>query len=88
MGRHKAAWNLEKHGVDFEEAQWVFEDKYAATSFDDAHSEKEDRWITMGLSNYGTLLVVVHADESECIRIISARKATKNETRQYNKARS
>jgi len=83
----KALSNEKKHGVTFEEAQWAFEDKFALTHADERHSTYEHRYIQIGLSRLANLLVVVHTDESDCIRIISARKATKHEAEQYTKAR-
>ncbi|GAB6162196.1 BrnT family toxin [Desulfothermus naphthae] len=85
----KAKTNLKKHKVSFERACTVFKDPNALSIYDEEHSEKEDRWITLGMDINGTLLVVVHTfeqlDENTCkIRIISARKATKKETKQYN----
>lgn len=79
----KAISNLEKHRVRFEEAQTVFYDPLAETNFDILHSEDEDRYITIGYSLTGLLLVVVHIDTDDAIRIISARRATKGEERRY-----
>ncbi len=79
--------NKKKHGVSFEEAQTVFYDAEALLIDDPEHSQEEDRFIILGFSNRANMLVVCHcyrADET-VIRIISARKATKNETNQYNK---
>lgn len=79
--------NKKKHGVSFEEAQTVFYDEEALLIDDPEHSQEEDRFIILGFSNRANMLVVCHcyrADET-VIRIISARKATKNETNQYNK---
>lgn len=72
--------------MTFDEAQWVFEDDHAVTEYDEHHSRSEDRWVTLGLS-FGTLLLVVHTDEPDEIRIISARRATAHETRCYNSHR-
>ena len=75
-----------KHGVSFAEASTVFEDVNALVISDPEHSEDEERFIILGFSLQANLLVVCHcyrASES-VIRIISARKATKNETRQYH----
>lgn len=83
----KAAFNEIKHGVRFEEAQWVLDDKRAITRYDQDHSSTEDRWITLGRSNQYNLLVVIHTDELDLIRIISARKATKHEAKQYSSRR-
>lgn len=79
--------NLRKHGVSFETCCHVFSDPYALTSFDEEHSEYEDRWVTMGRVPDGNLVVVAHAyrviEGIETIRIISARKATRAEERMY-----
>ena len=85
----KAERNIDKHKVDFDRAATVFRDPNAVSVFDDEHSDEEERWLTLGLDSSGTLLVVHHTftsvDESNCsIRIFSARKATKNESRQYD----
>ena len=85
----KAKINLKKHKVSFERACTVFKDPNALSIYDEEHSEEEERWITLGMDINGTLLVVVHTfeqlDENTCkIRIISARKATKKEIKQYN----
>ena len=80
--------NRDKHGVAFDEAAKVFKDSKALSIFDLDHSEAEHRWITMGISEKGRLLIVIHTfrEESEdavTIRIISSRKATKQETKTY-----
>ena len=80
--------NRTKHGIGFELAATVFRDPRALTIFDDAHSAEEERWVTLGLSSSGRLLVVHHTFVEEAtgfakIRIISSRKATRNETMQY-----
>ena len=77
--------NRKKHGISFEEAATVFEDVNALVISDPEHSEDEERFVILGFSLQANLLVVCHcyrASES-VIRIISARKATKNESRQY-----
>ena len=84
----KAKQNIVKHQVRFQRAAEVFKDPHAISIFDEEHSEDEDRWITMGKDNSGTLLVISHTfrkiEEESCrIRIISSRKATKNERKQY-----
>ena len=84
----KAKSNKRKHRLGFEVAATVFKDPQALSVFDTEHSEDEERWITMGIASSGNLVVVVHTykeenDNSVIIRIISARKATKNETKQY-----
>ena len=78
--------NQKKHGISFAEASTVFEDVNALVISDPEHSEDEERFVILGFSLQANLLVVCHcyrASES-VIRIISARKATKNEFRQYN----
>lgn len=79
--------NQRKHGISFDEAKTVFYDDEALVIDDPEHSEEEDRFIILGLSNKTNLLVVCHCyRESETvIRIISARKATKTETDFYGK---
>lgn len=75
----KAAANLRKHGVSFEEAATVFRDSLSATAADPDHSVDEDRYVTFGMSARGRLLVVAHTERGEKIRLISARLATKRE---------
>lgn len=81
--------NIQKHGVSFEQASYVFADPFALDRFDGAHSETEERWILLGKSLNEVVLVVVHTfrdnNGSELVRIISARKATKNESQTYQK---
>ena len=77
--------NLWKHGVSFAESQSVFYDPLAKTIYDPDHSQSEDRWITIGYSNKGHLLIVCHVDRQDIIRIISARPATKTETKRHEK---
>ncbi|HHT9126499.1 MAG TPA: BrnT family toxin [Candidatus Brocadiia bacterium] len=84
----KATENLKKHKVSFERATSIFLDSRAITIFDEEHSKGEDRWVTMGIDKRGALLVVIHTfqqknNEEYKIRIISARKATTKETKQY-----
>ena len=74
-----AAANLRKHGVAFEEAATVFGDTLSLTTFDPDHSIDQDRFILLGASNRGRLLVVAHTEQSDTIRIISARLATRGE---------
>jgi len=84
----KAEANLRKHGVSFDEASTVFGDPFARTRPDPMHSAEEDRWITLGESEQGRLLVVVHADsEDDVVRIISARPPTGREWRTYAESR-
>lgn len=79
----KAARNLEKHGVAFDEAQTVFCDPGALTIYDEEHSVTEDRFLPLGMSIAGTLLVLAYADDGESIRLISARRATRREAKRY-----
>jgi hypothetical protein len=81
----KAALNLRKHGVSFEDAQSVFSDENGLLIDDPDHSEEEDRFVLLGLSHSLRLLVVVHCYRSEgkVIRIISARKADAQERSIY-----
>lgn len=81
----KAAANLKKHGVSFEEARSVFYDDRAKLIDDPDHSEDEDRFILLGLSATLRVLVVCHCYRTDggAIRIISARKATARETQSY-----
>lgn len=79
----KATSNAGKHGVTFEEAATVLGDPLSLTAYDPDHSDEEDRYITMGTSANGRLLLVSHTDRDDRIRIISAREATKRERRRY-----
>ena len=79
----KAAANLKKHKVSFEEASTVLADPLAITGADPDHSVGEARWITFGLSNRWRLLAVAHTDEEDIIHLISARAATRPERRLY-----
>jgi uncharacterized protein len=86
--KHKAAANLRKHGVTFEQAASVFLDGLALTVFDEAHSEFEERWFTLGHTTSNALLAVAHTYQTTTtnkfrVRIISARPATKQEQRFY-----
>lgn len=86
----KARRNLKKHGITFERAATLFLDPHALSELDEEHSEHEERWITMGVDRTGSVLVVCHTyreegDDGARIRLISARKATKNETKQYQR---
>lgn len=83
----KNAENKIKHGISFVEAMSVFYDENALLIDDPEHSEKEERYILLGISTRGNVLVVVHCyrKNDEIIRIISARKATKNECLSYEK---
>jgi len=82
----KAAANLRKHAVSFAEASTALIDPLAVTGADPDHSLGESRWITFGMSTRGRLLAVVHTEESDTIRIISARPATRSERGLYEQA--
>ena len=84
----KAQRNLRKHSIDFNEASTVFADTLSITIPDPDHSEDAERWLTMGLSSRQRLLVVVHTEEGETIRIISARPANRLERRKYEEGDS
>jgi len=84
----KAAANLAKHGVHFRQAATVFHDPMTLTVFDTDHSQTEERWFTLGMSNEGKLLAVSHTYAQETptrarVRIISAREATRRERNDY-----
>ncbi|WP_374693714.1 BrnT family toxin [Microbulbifer sp. TB1203] len=81
----KAASNLKKHDVSFEEAQSVFYDEFALQFFDEESSAEEDRFLMLGMSSEARLLLVCHCerDRGNVIRIISARKATRSERKFY-----
>jgi len=79
----KAAANEKKHGVRFSEAATAFGDPLSITIPDPEHSKGEARFVLVGLSYLGRLVVVAHAETSDSIRIISARLATKAERRSY-----
>lgn len=79
----KASSNLEMHGVSFEEAQSVFLDTTSLTIPDPLHSNGEQRFITIGISVMGTILVVVHTDRDDRIRLISARRSNRRERKIY-----
>ena len=79
----KAESNVSKHRVTFEEAATVLGDPLSMTVYDPDHSQDEDRYITMGTSSGGRLLIVSHTDRDDRIRIISARQATTRERKAY-----
>ena len=80
----KERLNIVKHGVDFEEAKSVFADEFALVLFDEDHSNDEERFLILGMSQKERILLVVHCYcENDTIRIISSRKATKSEAKQY-----
>ncbi|MES9930445.1 MAG: BrnT family toxin [Candidatus Thiodiazotropha sp. 6PDIVS] len=84
----KAQSNLDKHGVAFAQAATVMLDPLALTVYDEAHSETEERWFTLGQSSEGRLLAIAHTyhmlnANTARIRLISAREATRRERQQY-----
>lgn len=81
----KAAINLQKHQISFEEAKSVFYDEFAVQFFDEAHASDEERFLMLGMSSTAQLLIVCHCERhhGKTIRIISARKATKRESAFY-----
>ena len=79
----KAIWNLKKHRVSFDEAVTTFYDPLSATFDDPDHSGDEQRYITIGFSSQGRLLVVGHTERGEIVRIISARAATAHERKKH-----
>lgn len=83
----KAKQNRKKHFVAFEEAVTVFDDPLSLTIPDELHSEAEDRFIILGESTRGRILVVVHSEDETIVRIISARVATSHERTEYEEGR-
>ena len=81
----KAKRNIRVHGISFDEASTAFKDTLSLTIFDPLHSADEDRLVLIGNSHQSRLLVVVHTERSDKIRLISARKATKHERETYEK---
>jgi len=79
----KAKTNLEKHGISFEEASTAFRDPLSLTIDDPLHSRDEERLVLIGMSYNNHLLIVVHTERGDNIRIISARTATKKERKHY-----
>ena len=77
--------NISKHGIDFKEAKTSFYDEDALIIYDPDHSNSEDRFVLLGLSIFNKLLTICHCyrKNDEVIRLISARKATSSETKQY-----
>jgi len=85
----KAKSNFRKHKISFERASEIFLDPFMLSVFDEAHSTNEDRWVTLGKDRNNLSIVVVHTfreidTDNSTIRIISARRATKQEDKQYN----
>lgn len=82
---HKAKVNERKHGISFEEAQTVFDDPLYVDFYDPDHSEDEERYLIVGQSNRGLLLIVSYTEREDSIRIISAREVTRTEREVYEK---
>ena len=85
----KAKSNFRKHKISFERASEIFLDPFMLSFFDESHSANEDRWITLGKDRNNVTIVIVHTfreidSDNSTIRIISARRATKQEGKQYN----
>jgi len=80
---NKAVSNVKKHKISFQEAQTVFDDDFSLTIEDEAHSIKEKRFLTIGHSFSGRLIIISHTFEENKIRIISARKPIKSEREDY-----
>lgn len=81
--QNKDAANRTKHGVGFDEAASVFQDQRSRTVHDQRHSDDEDRYLTLGFSDHGRLLVVWHTDRGDAIRIIGARQPETRECKGY-----
>jgi len=81
--REKAAANLRKHGVDFEEAATAFGDPLSITIPDPDHSAAEERWLLVGASRAGRMLVVAYTERGDEIRLITARSAARRERQTY-----
>ncbi len=86
----KARQNFRKHKISFERAAEIFSDPFAISIYDEEHSLEEDRWISIGKTKTEILVVAIHTflqkqENQATIRIISARKATKKETKQYER---
>ena len=79
----KAALNLDKHGVSFNDAATVFEDDLSTTFPDPDHSIREERFVIIGVSGRGDILVVTHTERGDTVRIISARHTTRRERKFY-----
>lgn len=83
----KAAANLRKHGIAFEEAVAIFMDPLLLTVPDRRHSSDEERFFSVGRTQHGRLIVAAHTETGDTIRIINARKATAKETRSYEQGK-
>jgi hypothetical protein len=80
---NKAERNLSKHGVSFEEAKTVFDDPLYVDFYDPDHSENEERYLIVGESNQGRVLIVSYTERGNSIRLISAREVTRTEREAY-----
>ena len=81
--REKATANLAKHGIDFEDATTAFDDPLSITVPDPDHSHGEERFLLVGQSKAGRLLVIAHTEHGHEIRLINARAATRRERQKY-----
>jgi uncharacterized protein len=79
----KAAGNLSKHGVSFEEAKTVFDDPLYVDFYDPSHSESEERYLIVGVSSQKRLLIVSYTERGNSVRLISAREVTRREREAY-----
>jgi hypothetical protein len=80
---NKGERNLSKHGVSFEEAKTVFDDPLYVDFYDPDHSEDEERYLIVGESNQGRVLIVSYTERGNSIRLISAREVTRTEREAY-----
>jgi uncharacterized protein len=83
----KAKANLRKHKVSFHEGKTVFNESFLMTFPDPEHSAREERYINIGMSSKGKILVVIHTERQRSIRLLSSRKATANERKVYEGGR-
>ncbi|MEL4895402.1 BrnT family toxin [Crocosphaera sp. Alani8] len=80
---NKAKQNLSKHGVSFEEAKTIFDDPLYVDFYDPDHSDNEERYLMVGQSNRGRILILSYTERGNRIRLISAREVTPNERKTY-----
>jgi uncharacterized DUF497 family protein len=85
-GEEKAATNLARHGISFAEAETVFDDPLYVDFYDSDHSEDEHRYIIIGESQQGRLLLISYTERDNVIRLISAREATRSEREAYEES--
>jgi len=83
----KAKANFKKHKVGFDEGKTIFNDPFLLTFPDSDNSENEERYVNLGLSAKGRVLILIHTERQDRIRIISCRKATAHERRYYEEGR-